>query len=224
MSKSPSSSSRQIARAAGPKATTEKDRPNRKSEKKRAEIIHAAIEVINDRGYAQSTMTDIAASLDLRDAALYYYFESKQALAHACHLHSLGIFERLLDEAQASPVSGFDKITRFIRGMLEDSERNGPQLYFGDYTYLADPQRTQVKDWADRLTCMFEGFFEEGMADGSIVQCEPHVVVQLLLGMLIWLAKWVPSIEGMTVDRLMSAISVASLEGLDANGSKNVLR
>ena len=62
------------------------------------------------------------------------------------------------------------------------------------------------------------------MADGSIVQCEPHVVVQLLLGMLIWLAKWVPSIEGMTVDRLMSAISVASLEGLDANGSKNVLR
>ena len=222
MSKEPSRSSRQIALAAGPKATAGKDRPNRKSEKKRAEIIHAAIEVINERGYAQSTMTDIAASLDLRDAALYYYFESKQALAHACHLHSLGIFERLLDEAQASRVSGFEKIHRFIRGMLEDSERHGPQLYFGDYTYLADSQRGQVKDWADRLTGVLEGFFDEGMADGSIVRCEPHVVVQLLLGMLIWLAKWVPSIEGMTVDRLMSAIRVASLDGLDAK-SKNAV-
>ena len=196
-------------------------RPNRKTQKKRAEIIHAAIEVINDRGYAQSTMTDIAASLDLRDAALYYYFESKQALAHACHLHSLGIFERLLNEAQASPVSGYEKIDRFIRGMLEDSERHGPQLYFGDYTYLADAQREQVKDWADRLTAVLEGFFDEGMADGSIVQCEPHVVVQLLLGMLIWLAKWVPSIEGMTVDRLMLAIRVASLDGIDARIKKD---
>ena len=199
---------------------SDRARPNRKTQKKRAEIIHAAIEVINDRGYAQSTMTDIAASLDLRDAALYYYFESKQALAHACHLHSLGIFERLLNEAQASPVSGYEKIDRFIRGMLEDSERHGPQLYFGDYTYLADAQREQVKDWADRLTAVLEGFFDEGMADGSIVQCEPHVVVQLLLGMLIWLAKWVPSIEGMTVDRLMSAIRVASLDGLNAKIKK----
>lgn len=190
--------------------------PNRKTQKKRAQIIHAAIEIINDRGYAQSTMTEIAASLDLRDAALYYYFESKQALAHACHLHSLGIFERLLVEAQASPVTGFEKIDRFIRGMLVDSERNGPQLYFGDFTYLADSQRREVKEWADRLTGMLEGFLEEGMADGSVVSCEPHVVVQLILGMLIWLAKWVPSIEGMTVDRLMTAIRLAGLGGLEA--------
>ena len=220
MTKSISHPPRRPATTAGSKAPTENDRPNRKLEKKRAEIIHAAIEVINDRGYAQSTMTDIAASLDLRDAALYYYFESKQALAHACHLHSLGIFERLLDEAQASRVSGYEKIDRFIRSMLEDSERHGPQLYFGDYTYLADAQRLEVKNWADRLTAVLEGFFDEGMADGSIVRCEPHVVVQLLLGMLIWLAKWVPAIEGMTVDRLMSAIRVASLDGLAAKSKK----
>jgi hypothetical protein len=32
--------------------------------------------------------------------------------------------------------------------------------------------------------------------------------VQLLLGMLIWLAKWVPTVEGVTVDRLMAAIGL----------------
>ena len=53
------------------------------------------------------------------------------------------------------------------------------------------------------------------MADGSVIQCEPELVVQLLLGMLIWLAKWAPAIDGLTVDRLMSAIDAFCFRGLD---------
>jgi hypothetical protein len=55
---------------------------------------------------------------------------------------------------------------------------------------------------------------KDGMGDGSITPCESSLVVQLLLGMLIWLAKWVPTVEGVTVDRLMAAIGVVGLQGL----------
>ena len=186
----------------------------RKSDRKRAAIIHAAIEVINAKSYALATMSEIAASLDLRDATLYYYFESKQALAYACQIYSLEIFDCLLHEADANGESGFAKLKLFIEGMLHDAEQHGPQLYFGDYSFLADAQREHVGEWIARLTAMLERFLEEGIADGSVVPCEPRVVVQLLLGMLIWLAKWVPSIEGMTFDRLMDSICVASLNSL----------
>ena len=40
-------------------------------------------------------------------------------------------------------------------------------------------------------------------------------VVQLLLGMLIWLAKWVPTIADVTPERLMAAMGVVSLQGLE---------
>lgn len=186
----------------------------RKSAGKRDAIMRAAIEVINERSYAQATMTDIAASLDLRDATLYYYFPSKQALAYACHVRSMELFERLAQEADRSGGDGLAKLTRFIRMMLEDAARHGPQLYFGDYSYLADDNRKEIEDRASRLTETLEQFLVDGIAEGSVVSCEPHVVIQLVLGMLIWLAKWVPSIDGMTVDRLMSAIGVASLDGL----------
>jgi hypothetical protein len=46
------------------------------------------------------------------------------------------------------------------------------------------------------------------------VHCEPQLIVQLLLGMLIWLGKWVPSVKGLTVDRLMAAIGTVGLDGL----------
>jgi AcrR family transcriptional regulator len=189
----------------------------RKSARKRSAIIHAAIEIINEKSYALATMTEIAASLDLRDAALYYYFPSKQALAYACHVYSLEIFDRLLQDAERAGGTGLSKLQHFIHGMLHDAEIHGPQLYFGDYSYLDSTQRDTVKQWADKLTAVLEQFLHQGMADGSVVPCEPKIVIQLLLGMLIWLAKWVPAVEGMTVDRLMKAIGVVSLNGLSGS-------
>jgi AcrR family transcriptional regulator len=191
---------------------------SRKSAMRRDAIMRAAVEVINARSYALATMAEIAASLDLRDAALYYYFPSKQALAYACHVRSLTLFERLIGEADRQRATGLDKLRYFIRGMIEDADVSGPQLYFGDFSYLAEAERDHIAAWADRLTAMLEQFLADGMADGSVVPCEPHVVVQLLLGMLIWLAKWVPGIKGMTVERLMDAIDSASLDGLSAAG------
>jgi hypothetical protein len=110
---------------------------------------------------------------------------------------------------------GEEKLRLFIRGLLLDSQQHGSLLYFGDYSYLDSPQRTAVSAWADRLKAILVRFLKEGMEDGSIVQCEPEIVVNLLLGMLIWMAKWTPSIEGLTVDRLMNAIDAFGFRGLD---------
>jgi AcrR family transcriptional regulator len=187
---------------------------SRKSAGKREAILRAAIEIINAKSFALATMTEIAASLDLRDATLYYYFSNKQALVYACHVRSLERFEALLLAADQSAGTGLHKLRGFISHMLDDSEKNGPQLYFGDHSYLEDAERYAVDCWADRLKAILERFVEEGLVDGSIVHCEPQLIVQLLLGMLIWLGKWVPSVKGLTVDRLMAAIGTVGLDGL----------
>ena len=188
---------------------------SRKSVGMRNTIVRVAIEIINAKSYALATMTGIAAALDLKDAALYHYFPNKQALAYACHRHSLERFESLLHATDEAGGTGEEKLRHFIRGMLVDSAQNGPQLYFGDYSYLDAAQRRAISMWAAKLRNLIIKFLKEGMADGSVVQCEPELVVQLMLGMLIWLAKWVPAVDGLTVDRLMSAIDASMFRGLD---------
>ena len=130
----------------------ENQRPSargRKSAKKRDEIIRAATEVINDKTFALATMIDIAARLDLRDATLYYYFPNKQALAYACHIRSLERFDALLSSADAETVSGVAKLRNLIRGLIDDSVRDGPQLYFGDYSYLEPFQQEEIASFAN---------------------------------------------------------------------------
>lgn len=188
----------------------------RKSAKKKDAIIRAAIEIINAKSFALATMTEIAASLDLRDATLYYYFSNKQALVYECHIRSLERFERLLKDADANGGPGIDKIRHFIRALVADSYTNGPQLYFGDYSYLEELQREKIATWADRLKEFLRALIDRGMADGSVVHCESDLVVQLILGMLIWLAKWAPDVRGLTADRLMSAIAAFGFHGLES--------
>ena len=200
---------------------TKKARPpkavsnSRKAEGMRETIIRAATEMINSKSYALATLTGIAAKLDMRDAALYHYFPSKQALAYACHRSSLTRVEKLLVATDDAGGTGEEKLRHFIHAMLDEASQNGPQLYFGDFSYLEAAQRKSVSAWFDRLRDYLIKFLKEGMADGSVVQCEPELSVQLLMGMLIWLGKWVPSVEGITVERLMSAIDATVFRGLD---------
>ena len=187
---------------------------SRKSDKRRGEIVRVAIETINARSYAQATMVDIAAALDLRDATLYHYFHDKRTLAYACHRVSLKRAQKMLEETDREGGSGAAKLRRFVRTLLIQSGEEGPLLYLGDISYLDAPQRRAVRQWLDRLRAMLVRFLTEGMADGSIVPCEPELVVQLFLGMLIWLGKWVSSIQDLTLERLTEAIEAFSFQGL----------
>lgn len=187
---------------------------SQKSVKKREAILRAAIEIINAKGFAAATMTDIAAALDLKDAALYYYFPNKQALAYAGHQRSLERFETILVKVDADGGTGLCKLRRFLSALLDDAVDNGPQLYFGDSSYLDQDQRQAIEAWTGRLSRRLERFLEEGMVDGTIAPCEPALVVQLMVGMLIWLTKWAPETPGLTNQRLLEAIEVLAMKGL----------
>ena len=187
-----------------------------KSASKRRAIMRVAIDVINLRSFALATMTEIADRLGLKDAALYYYFPGKQALVYACHVDSMDRFERLVGEVEASGANGLGKVELLLKLFLEDSETNGQHLYFGDHSYLAERERLAIDDWAARLTKRIEKFIKQGIADGSVRQCEPELTVQLILGMLIWLGKWAPSTEGLTAKRLLASLSSLTVGGLRA--------
>jgi AcrR family transcriptional regulator len=206
-----------LSKGEDPGVLIEEVRPlaqSQKSIKKREAILRAAIEIINTKGFAAATMTDIAAALDLRDAALYYYFPNKQALAYAGHQRSLERFEAILVAIEADGGTGLCKLRRFLRAVLEDGVINGPQLYFGDHSYLEPAQQRAIDTWTARLAKKLERFLEEGMVDGTIADCEPRLVVQLLVGMLIWLTKWTPTTPGLTNERLLEAMETTALSGL----------
>jgi len=58
-------------------------RPTPKAEETRRRILTAALDLFQERGFAQTTMRDIARRADVATGAAYYYFPSKESIVMA---------------------------------------------------------------------------------------------------------------------------------------------
>jgi AcrR family transcriptional regulator len=58
-------------------------RPTPKAEETRRRILAAALDLFQERGFAETTMRDIARKADVATGAAYYYFPSKEAIVMA---------------------------------------------------------------------------------------------------------------------------------------------
>lgn len=67
----------------------------------RTKLLDAAAEVFAEKGYANASMDDVAAAAGMTKGALYWNFDSKEALFHA-----------LLDERVYAPLRGLVEFTR----------------------------------------------------------------------------------------------------------------
>ena len=72
-----------------PAARTRSPRIRAKRERRREEILHAALRAFRHRGYHRTTLDDIARRLGVRKTALYHYFPDKEAILYECHKDSL---------------------------------------------------------------------------------------------------------------------------------------
>jgi len=87
-------------------ATPWRDFANRAAEReaKRAAVLQVAVEMFVARGYGRTKLADIASQLKTTEAALYTYFDSKEAILVECYrLGDLAVREGV---ASAEATSG----------------------------------------------------------------------------------------------------------------------
>jgi len=75
----------------------------RKGSQTRAEIQEAALSLFTERGYDATSMREIAEQLGITKAALYYHFDSKEAIILSLFQEHLGALDAILDWAADRP-------------------------------------------------------------------------------------------------------------------------
>lgn len=71
----------------------------------RARILDVAVELFAEVGYDKAGIRELAGRLGVTSAALYYHFRNKEEILTALAEGVCAEIERLLDEAEAEPVS-----------------------------------------------------------------------------------------------------------------------
>src|SRR5688572_7895329 len=69
-------------------------------EKRRSDIVAAAIPVLNRQGFKGMRLTHVAELIGLRATGVTYYFPRKEELAVACLEFGFSVFHEMLDAAE----------------------------------------------------------------------------------------------------------------------------
>lgn len=165
--------------------------PSAQFDRKREVLLREAAASFNRRGYHGTSLTEIARKLGVTKAALYTYVPSKEELLYYCHDAAMDNAIESLHKAQATPGTGLQRLTLTLRHYLEMmlGQEGGYVVLLEENAMKPVHVRAIIKR-RDQFEQGLRQFVVEGMADGSIVPCNPKLAVFMMLGALNWGRKW----------------------------------
>lgn len=198
-------------------------------DRKREVLLREAAASFNRRGYHGTSLAEIAKKLGVTKAALYTYVPSKEELLYYCHDSAMDTAIDSLHKARASGGSGREKLSATLLNYLEMmlGEEGGYVVLLEENAMKPAHVRAIIK----RRDLFEEGLRElvsEGIADGSIVPCNPKLAVFMAMGALNWGRKWYrpngdwtgPQIAKSLTEMLERALSSAPAAALATDPAK----
>ena len=165
--------------------------PSAQFDRKREVLLREAAASFNRRGYHGTSLTEIANKLGVTKAALYTYVPSKEELLYYCHDAAMDSAIESLHKAQASAGTGLQRLTLTLRHYLEMmlGQEGGYVVLLEENAMKPAHVRAIVKR-RDQFEHGLREFVVAGIADGSVVRCNPKLAVFMMLGALNWGRKW----------------------------------
>jgi TetR/AcrR family transcriptional regulator len=183
--------------------------------RKRAAVLQAAASAFNRRGFANTSLDDVAAALGVSKPTLYQYFENKQDILFACHQVAMDNGEAGLALAAACKGSGLKKLIVYLRRYMEGvfgDLGNCPVLT--DVDSLAPPARAAVVARRSRISGATKDLIVEGISDGSISNCDPKLAALFALGVVNWIPLWYREGGPNTPEEIMDTFVTLLTSGL----------
>lgn len=167
--------------------------PNRKElhQSKREALLREAVAAFNQKGFHATSLDDIAQSMGVTKAALYYYFPNKHALLQEAFTEALRVAFESLEKAQEEGRSGLQKLQMAIAGYLEVSLAELSRCVILTEEHALLPQhRAVIFQQRDRYEAALRDLVREGIKDGSIIPCDPKLAIFSIFGAVNWVPKW----------------------------------
>jgi AcrR family transcriptional regulator len=162
-------------------------RQTRRGPETRKQILDASLRLFSKRGFARTTVRDIARAAGITDAAIYYHFESKRDLLEAL-VEERGIVSGLQQLQRATADVPLEKallwMTRRAINIMDDN-RDFLRLIIMEGLGGDESAREQyhrlVDLWESALTTMLQRYVEKGELPRRAAADTARQIIYLIL-------------------------------------------
>ena len=164
---------------------------------RRQAIEDVASDLFRERGYAATSIRDIARALDVQGASLYAHVTSKEDVLWAIVDRAASRFETAADQAERNadarrPGDPAEAIAALVRAHVEvltaDVAEAG--VFVHEWRALGVERRAAVLERRDAYEARFRRRIGEGIAVGAFALTDPAIASGAILSAINGLATW----------------------------------
>jgi len=158
---------------------------------KRDAVILAAARAFRQRGYHNTSLDDLAASLKVTKPTLYLYVPNKEAILFECFKAGIAPILATLAECEKATGPARDRLFAFIRGYAAAIVGDfGWCMLRAEDQHLGAAMSRRIKLLKAGIDRRMRALIEAGVADGSIRACDTRMTAFALAGALNWMGHW----------------------------------
>jgi AcrR family transcriptional regulator len=171
------------------------------SPNRRDAILHAAAEMFMDRGYAATSISDIAERLSSTKGRVYYYYHSKAELFFDIHIAAIRSITRQVTIAAAAEVEPVSKLRAMVHAhaktIMEEFafQKVSTQSLNRHIIARGELAQDRIGRRVIKLRDDYEELFVDAIAAGVKSRefrqdVDPRLATKAALGALNWITVW----------------------------------
>jgi len=156
------------------------------------EVLQSAANIFFAKGFHATTVEDVARDVGILKGSLYYYIKSKDDLLFRLLLAGIedgdAYIARHIDP-EGDPV---EQLERAIRAQIDYIIQNRVPfgLFLHEFDSLSGRRQRKLISVMSRYNKRFVELVRKGQEQGKLMDGEPWLIVNAILGMCNWLYRW----------------------------------
>lgn len=208
----------------GRRRVAAKEESSKTYQKRRGEIAEAAVQVFNQLGFANASLSAVAAELKIDRASLYYYIGSKEELFDDVVREVIERNAEIARRILKSSVGPRRKLRELIIALMNSYGDHYPLIYIyirENLSHVSDKRSAwsqQMRKLNHEIENAIIAIIEEGYGDKSFRNIgSPRVVAFGILGIIGWTHRWFrPEHSDVTAQEIGKTYAELVLSGLES--------
>jgi TetR/AcrR family transcriptional regulator, cholesterol catabolism regulator len=190
--------------------------PKGKNESRLEEVLRSAANIFFAKGFHATSIEDVARDVGMLKGSLYYYIKSKDDLLFQLLL--AGIEDGDAFMASQIDVAGdpVEQLERAIRAQIDYIIQNRIPfgLFLHEFDSLSGKRQHKLISVMSRYNNRFVDLVKRGQAQGGLMEGEPWMIVNGILGMCNWLYRWYDADQGTSPEQVKQVFVRMLLDGI----------
>lgn len=186
---------------------------------RKKEILASSQSVLKEKGYAATSVRDIAKALDMEPASLYSHFKNKEDILKITCFDMADKFEIAVQEVNDIYFNAEEKLRMAIKLHVEILTQNldSALIFIRDWRNLTGTSLDQFVANRNRYEAGFREIVQTGIDEGIFNETDKKFAALTILSSVNWIVEWYKPGGNLNAEQIAEKLSDFILSGLKNN-------